>query len=179
MRLAPVPLYYAEDPVLAISRSAESSRTTHGAGEAVDGCRYLGALLVGAVRSALKEELLSDHYAPVPGYWDDQPLVPGIATIAAGSFKGPDASAIKGTGYVVKSLEAALWAFHNSEDFRTGCLLAANLGDDADTTAAVYGQLAGAYYGEAGIPAEWRAKLALQETIVSLAEDLYRQRYRP
>jgi ADP-ribosyl-[dinitrogen reductase] hydrolase len=179
MRLAPVPLYYAEDPGQAIARSAESSRTTHGAIEAVDGCRYLGALLVGAVRGASKQELLDSHYSPVPDYWDEQPLAPGIAEIAAGSFKRRDPPAIKGTGYVVRSLEAALWAFYQSETFREGCLLAANLGDDADTTAAVYGQLAGAFCGEGGIPAEWRDRLALRDTIVSLAERLYCGRYRP
>jgi ADP-ribosyl-[dinitrogen reductase] hydrolase len=179
MRLAPVPLYYVEDPRQAIERSAESSRTTHGATEAVDGCRYLGALLVGAVQGASKQELLADHYSPIPHYWDEQPLAPGIAEIAAGSFKRRNPPAIKGTGYVVRSLEAALWAFYQSDTFRGGCLLAANLGDDADTTAAVYGQLAGGFYGERGIPAEWRDRLALRETIVSLAERLCSGRYRP
>jgi ADP-ribosyl-[dinitrogen reductase] hydrolase len=179
MRLAPVPLYYAEDPRQAIARSAESSRTTHGATEAVDACRYLGALLVGAVRGASKQELLVDHYSPIPHYWDEQPLAPAIAEIATGSFKRRKPPEIRGTGYVVKSLEAALWAFFRSDTFREGCLLAANLGDDADTTAAVYGQLAGAFYGEDGIPAEWRGQLALRETIASLAERLYRGRYRP
>ena len=74
---------------------------------------------------------------------------------------------------MVQSLEAALWAFYHSDDFRTGCLLAANLGDDADTTAAVYGQLAGAYYGAEGIPLAWREQLALLDTIESLASGLY------
>lgn len=179
MRLAPVPIYYAEDPQLAADRSADSSRTTHGAAEAIDGCRYLGALLVGVVHGASKDELLADHYSPVPGYWDEHPLAPRIAEIAAGSFKHRNPPAIKGTGYVVKSLEAALWAFFHSDNFRQGCLLAVNLGDDADTTAAVYGQLAGAFYGEGGIPAEWRAKLALREEITYLAEALYTHRHTP
>jgi len=77
-----------------------------------------------------------------------------------------------GSGYVVRSLEAALWAFYKSDNFRDGCLLAANLGDDADTTAAVYGQLAGAFYGEGGIPKPWIEKLALRSTIVSFADRL-------
>ena len=65
-----------------------------------------------------------------------------------------------GSGYVVRSMEAALWAFHRSSSFEEGCLLAVNLGDDADTTAAIYGQLAGAYYGIDGIPREWRDVIA-------------------
>jgi len=80
---------------------------------------------------------------------------------------------IKGTGYVVKSLEAALWAFYNSGSFKEGCLLAVNLGDDVDTTGAVYGQLAGAYYGRMGIPESWRTKVAHPGLIESIAERIY------
>src|SRR5262249_45781170 len=112
------------------------------------------------------------YYCPVKGYWDENPLAPEIAEIAAGSFKRRNPPEIKGTGYVVQSLEAALWAFHRSESFREGLLLAVNLGDDADTTGAVYGQIAGAYYGEAGIPASWRSKLAKRELIESFAGKL-------
>jgi ADP-ribosylglycohydrolase len=82
---------------------------------------------------------------------DERPLAPGIARIAAGSFKRSSPPESKGIGYVVTSLEAALWSLHNSRSFEDGCLLAVNLGDDADTTAAVYGQLAGAVYGVEGI----------------------------
>ncbi len=66
-----------------------------------------------------------------------------------------------------------LWAFHHGESFREGALLAVNLGDDADTTGAVYGQLAGAYYGETGIPDGWFQKLALRDLIESLADRFY------
>ena len=74
----------------------------------------------------------------------------------------------------MRSLEAALWAFYHSTNFRDGCLLAANLGDDADTTAAIYGQLAGAYYGLEEIPAQWLEKLAMRDKIQELAEALWR-----
>lgn len=173
MRLAPVPLCYARHPRLAIDISAESSRTTHGAHTAVDACRYLGALIVGALNGASKNELLSPRYSPIPGYWEEYPLHPEIDAIAAGSFQHKQPPAIQGTGYVVKSLEAALWAFSHSITFGDGCLKAANLGNDADTTAAVYGQLAGAFYGDQGIPHEWKAKLAMHGIIVNLAEQLY------
>jgi ADP-ribosylglycohydrolase len=172
MRLAPVPLFYARRPREAIAKSGESSRTTHGAAVAVDACRYLGALLVGAVHGASKEELLSTRYSPIPGYWQEDPLPPEIGEIAAGSFKRRDPPEIRGTGYVVESLEAALWAFHRSASFREGCLLAVNLGDDADTTGAVYGQLAGAYYGEQGIPEAWRSQLAHRYLIEAFADRL-------
>ena len=70
-------------------------------------------------------------------------------------------------------LEAACWAFFKTNSFRDGCLLAVNLGDDADTTAAVYGQLAGSYYGASGIPEDWTGKLAMKDAIESFAQRIY------
>jgi len=177
MRLAPVPMLYATDPQTAIEQSAASSRTTHGAPAAVDGCRYLGALLVGALTGVEKSALLAERYSSVTGYWAANPLQPDIDEVAAGSFKQRRPPEIKGTGYVVKSLEAALWAFDHSDNFKDGCLLAANLGDDADTTAAVYGQLAGACYGAKAMPADWLAKLAQRELIETLADQLFELAY--
>ena len=173
MRLAPVPMYFAGDAAEAISRSADSSRTTHGAEEAVDACRYFGGLLVGALNGVGKETLLSARYCPVEGLWGRSPLAEKIARVADGSFKHRGPPEIKGTGYVVESVEAALWAFHESGDFREGALLAANLGDDADTTAAIYGQIAGAHYGAEAIPAEWREVLTMATEITSMADSLY------
>ncbi len=165
MRLAPVAMRFADDPARAVRLCGESSCTTHGARTCVDACRYFGGLLVGALGGVGKETLLSRRYAPVEGLWEAEPLCPEIDAIAAGSFRVKDPPEIRGTGYVVASLEAALWAFHRSGNFREGCLLAVNLGNDADTTAAVYGQIAGAYYGASGIPDEWLERLAMADLI--------------
>ncbi|MFW6068330.1 MAG: ADP-ribosylglycohydrolase family protein [Chloroflexota bacterium] len=173
MRLAPVVLFYANTPQIAIERAADSSRTTHGAAAAVDACRYMAALILGALRGENKQTLLANDYWPVEDGSAEPRLVSEIAEIAEGSFRRRQPPQIKGTGYVVRSLEAALWAFSNSDDFRSGCLQAANLGDDADTTAAIYGQLAGAYYGENAIPTAWRSKLSRYDDIVDVAESLY------
>ena len=173
MRLAPVPMYYAGNPSDAIDRSADSSRTTHGAREAVDACRYFAGLLVGALNGADKDTLLSSRYSPAEGLWQRGPLAEKIAGISGGSFKQKEPPEIRGTGYVVESMEAALWAFHKSQSFREGALLAANLGDDADTTAAIYGQIAGAHYGAEAIPVEWRELLAMATEITSMADKLY------
>jgi ADP-ribosylglycohydrolase len=172
MRLVPVPLFFARDPKEAIGRAGDSSRTTHGAREAVDACRYFAGLLVGALQGRPKDQLLSPTFCPVPGLWNEIPLAPKIAAVAAGSFTQKDPPAIRGTGYVVDCLEAALWALHRSESFQDGALLAVNLGDDADTTGAVYGQLAGAYYGEQGSSEKWRSRLAYRELIERDAEQL-------
>jgi ADP-ribosyl-[dinitrogen reductase] hydrolase len=172
MRLAPVPLAYAPNAESAVRRSADSSRTTHGATEAVDACRYYAAIIVGALGGESKERILAPGYAPPGINKEVEPLAPSVEAIAAGSFAEKSPPEIAGTGYSVMSLEAALWAFWNSGNFRDGCLLAVNLGDDADTTAAVYGQIAGAFYGESGIPEQWLEHLHERDMIGGLAESL-------
>ena len=172
MRLAPIPLCFRTDPLLAIEKAALSSRTTHAAREAMDACRYFAGLILGALAGRSKAELLAPLFSPVPNLWIRTPLAPKIATVAAGSFKQKEPPAIRGTGYVVDCLEAALWAFHKSDSFRDGALMAVNLGDDADTTGAVYGQLAGAYYKAEAIPIEWRTKLAHRDLIERFADRL-------
>jgi ADP-ribosylglycohydrolase len=173
MRLAPVPMFFASDAAQAIHYSGESSRTTHGAATCIDACRYFGGLLWMALRGASKEELLAENATPSAHSWNDFPLCSEIADIGSGSFKRKQPPQIRGTGYVVHSLEAALWAFHHSHDFRSGCLLAANLGDDADTTAAIYGQIAGAHYGHRDIPVTWLTKLAHRAKIEAFSVALW------
>jgi len=173
MRLAPVVLFCVRRPREALERAGDSSRTTHAARAAVDACRYYAGLLVGALEGRPKEDLLAPRFALVAGYWEERPLCHEVDTVAAGSFMEKDPPDIRGRGYVVDTLEAALWAFDRTDSFREGCLRVVNLGEDADTTGAVYGQLAGAYYGEEGIPEEWRAKVVKRPLIESLAEALY------
>jgi ADP-ribosylglycohydrolase len=173
MRLAPAPLAFASDPAKAISLAGDSSRTTHAAAECVEACRYFAGLLLAALSGTPKRELLNNDYEPATAYFLRQPLSGKVAEIAGGSFRRKEPPQIRGSGYVIHTLEAALWAFHRTDDFRTGALAVVNLGEDADTTGAVYGQIAGAYYGADGIPAEWRAKLAMRELIEQRAAELH------
>ena len=172
MRLAPVPLFYMSNPLKALKMSGQSSRTTHNHPLAVDACRYMGGLIHGAVIGTSKNKLLSERYTPIDGYWDENPLENKIDEVACGSFKELEPPEIRGRGFVVKSLEAALWAFYKTNSFEDGCLLAVNLGEDADTTGAIYGQLAGAYYGLNNIPEKWTKKLVKREMIESIIKKL-------
>jgi ADP-ribosyl-[dinitrogen reductase] hydrolase len=177
MRLAPVPMRYYRQPALALQRCADSSRTTHASAQAVDACCYYGLLLVAALQGVPKQMLVSP-----PSTWkfftndvmaELDRLDTAILEVANGTFRYKQPPAIQGSGYVVRSMEAALWAFYHSNSFIEGALLAANLGDDADTTAAIYGQLAGAYYGVQGIPDRWISKLALVDKITSYADRIF------
>jgi len=171
MRLAPVVLYFAPDEATAVHHAAQSSKTTHATQEAVDACRLLAVFLLRALQGADKEAVLAagkSSRALIEAAGG--PLAPRIDAIAAGSWRTKSEQQIHGTGYVVDSLEAALWSFATTDSFRDAILRAVNLGDDADTTAAVCGQIAGAFYGARNIPAEWREKLALHDTITSYAD---------
>ncbi len=173
MRLAPVALFYFSDPERCVRWCGESSKTTHGASEAVDSCRYFGALLHGAIKGASKSDLTVGLYEPQDNFWADNALEPGVVNVAKNAYK-KTRDQIKSSGYVIDTLEAAIWAFHHTESFEEGAILAANLGGDADTVAAVYGQLAGAYYGELQINPEWIKRLAKFHAFYIYADKLLR-----
>ena len=172
MRLAPVPLFFAGDFHQAVHHAGESSKTTHRAAEAIDACRYFGGLIQGALHGVDKRALLDGAYSPTPGYWDAHPLVPAIAQVDEGSYKHKHRDQISSSGYVVHTLEAALWAFHRNDDFRSGLLEAVNLADDSDTVGAVYGQIAGAYHGESGLSLDWRDRLFAAQDSYRFAENM-------
>lgn len=164
MRLAPVVLYFHPDHEAVRHAAVASSRTTHAAPEALDCARLLAHVLARALDGASKDDLLDARAAAVES--------PAVAAIARGEYRGKPESAILGTGYAVASLEAALWCFAQTPSFEAAVLRAVNLGDDADTTAAIVGQVAGAHYGIAAIPSRWRSRLHLGAEIESIARRL-------
>lgn len=172
MRLAPVPLFYHPHREKALLYAAESSKTTHGAAECVEACRLLADILLRALGGDTKENLLrlpEDRMRRPPLALQSEKVL----AIARGGFLGKSADDVRGSGYVIHCLEAALYCFAHTESFEAAVLMAANLGEDADTTAAVCGQIAGAHYGASGIPARWLHRLAMADRIRSVAEALF------
>lgn len=164
MRLAPVVLWYFPDELLALEYAEASSRTTHAAPEALACCRLFAQMLMNALSGKSKRETLT----AIP----QLPEQENLRRIAEGNYLKKTRAEIFGTGYCVQSLEAALWCFAQGKNFKETILLATNLGDDADTTAAIAGQLAGAYYGINGIPQQWQEKLWQYGDIDTLARKL-------
>ena len=156
MRLSPVAIRHWPDRKKMSEVAALQTRTTHGAPEAVDASILFADMLADAIAGKPMQEGL----APRPG-----PFAGNVERIAKGSWKGTHRDQIRGTGYVIDALEAALWCVSRTTSYRTAVLLAANLGEDADTTAAITGQLAGALYGLSGIPLNWLTKLAWRDRI--------------
>ena len=112
--------------------AAESSLPTHASRQCRSACRYFAIVLAGLMHGLERDEVLSADWEPLRRLQECEPLHPEIDAVAAGSFRELQPPAIQGSGYVVKSLEAALWAFHDAHDFREAVLRAVNLGDDTE-----------------------------------------------
>ncbi len=173
MRLCPIAMYAARRPKELLRLAVDSSRTTHGARLCLDACRLFASLIAGALNGVTKADLLAPDFDITGNELKTVSLTDEIQTIRAGSYKEKQPPAIRGTGFVVQSLEAALWAFHSTDSFEAGALAAVNLGEDADTTGAVYGQIAGAYYGIDAIPNTWREKVENAGFPTAMADRLY------
>jgi ADP-ribosyl-[dinitrogen reductase] hydrolase len=168
MRLAPVAMRFFPDLDAVERLAADSSRMTHGSVECIEACRLFARIICRALLGQPRQDVLQA---------DAGLLLSSerISAIARASYQAKSAEFIRGSGYVVESLEAALWAFARTDSFEEAILVAANFGDDSDTTAAVCGQVAGAYYGERGIPPRWLDRLAMRSTIATMADQLARR----
>lgn len=163
MRLAPVAIFRAGDPEGAAALAAQQSRTTHPSPLAHDACSFYALLLTDALAGRPKDALLA------PRAW---PGSAEVGSIAAGGWRAKNRGDISSSGYVIHTLEAALWCVGRADDFAEAVLLAANLGDDSDTVAAVTGQLAGALCGLSGIPERWSSRVAWSSEIADRARRL-------
>jgi ADP-ribosyl-[dinitrogen reductase] hydrolase len=164
MRLAPVAVRYWRDRVLLRDVAAGQSRTTHAAPEAVDACVAYAEVLADAIEGRPRSEVLRHRAHSHNG---------SIGPIMSGSWRGMQRQDVRSSGYVAHSLEASLWSVGRTGSFEEAVLSAANLGKDADTTAAITGQLAGALYGAAGIPRHWLDRLAWEPRIRQQAQALF------
>ena len=163
MRLAPVAIRFWNDRARLRDIAGRQSKTTHAAPEAVDACIAFAEVLADAIEGRPRSEVLRPR---------SESYVGAIGTIMRGQWREKARTAIRSTGYVAHSLEAALWCVDRTSDYRDAVLTAANLGEDADTTAAITGQLAGALYGASGIPENWLDRVAWGDQIKVKAANL-------
>ena len=166
-RVAPAVLHGFANAQVAIEQAVDAARTTCQSPLVLDACRALGAMLYTALCGEARAAVL----APAPALYGARSLKPEVLQImmhppaAAQPLRAANAGALG-------ALEAARWAFAHATSFRDGALRAANFGGNADVIGAVYGQLAGAHYGAAGIPPAWLGALARRDEIVTLADRL-------
>lgn len=181
MRLAPIVIYYStkedeDNPLFfeLLNKSKLSSKTTHQHPSAVDACALLAIILNRGFYNTDKNNILNFTEDMLKKYNISDEL---IIQIALGSYKNKKRNEIKSSGYVIHSLEAALWAFYHTDNFNDGVLLAANLAGDADTVAAIYGQIAGSFYGVSSIRKDWINKITYNTMIMKLAIQLYNKNH--
>jgi ADP-ribosyl-[dinitrogen reductase] hydrolase len=165
MRLAPIPMFYRRDIEECIRYAGESSRTTHGSAECIDSCKFFASLIVSAFSASEKTEIFKESKY--------KPETAKVRNLADQRFMQLRYEELTGSGYVIESLESAFWCFMHADSFETAILMSANIGNDADTTAAVCGQIAGAFYGESKMPIKWVNKLTMLGEINALADALY------
>ena len=163
MRLSPVAIRYHGDRPALRDAAARQSRTTHAAAEAVDACVVYAEMIADAIEGRPRSEVLASHVGPWSG---------AIGPIAKGSWRGKPRGDVSASGYVAHAMEAALWSVGRAPRFERAVLHAANLGQDADTTAAIAGQLAGALGGQSAIPDAWLSRLAWRDRLTAAAQGL-------
>ena len=164
MRLAPVPIFYCRNLDRAKEVAILQSRSTHAAQEALESCEFFAELLVEAINGFCKQDVLRTR---------DWHGCPAIADIASGGWKNKTRDQIHSTGYVIHSLEAAIWCVHGANSFEDALVTAVNLGHDADTVGAITGQLAGALWSYDSIPQRWLQVLQWKVHIEKLAGKLF------
>lgn len=165
MRLAPVPIFYQEDDRLADEISVSQGILTHNHEVPNDGCRLLSAIILEGIRTGDKDAALRSV--------ETLHVADKISHVRNRDYEKKVRDEIKSDGYVVSTLEAAMWSVWKTDNFRDALLLAVNLGDDADTVGAVAGQIAGAIYGVDETPKEWISDLAEGNRILNLGQQLF------
>ena len=165
MRLAPVAVRHWHTPREARRVADIQSHTTHYSALSAAACEYLVAVLCGLISG------LTWSQASRPALNDNWP--DAIKALANEDWQQRDRDSISSTGFVVHTLEAALWAVDTTNSFAGALLKAVNLGDDADSVGAVAGQLAGARYGLSAVPVNWLEVLINRDDIEGLGRKLY------
>lgn len=169
MRLAPAVLFYHNDHDKAIETALLQNKTTHPSTECMHAARIFSEYLWRALEVENRFELF-DFNPTIPL---DIKAYPYLNLTIEKEFMNMLREEVESTGYVSASLLASLWSVYNTDNFKDAVLLAANLGHDSDTVAAITGQLAGALYGFDQIPAEWYNMLAWKDKLDDWFERLY------
>ncbi len=168
VRVAPVAMWFFGDAGAAVESAADAARTTHQAPLVLDACRLFCSYVHAALAGRTKQRILAGE----PGLWQSRPLKPEVQAIARRIATGEPVPGGRAPGGILEALQVVMHAFSSSRDFRSGALGVVNFGGDSDVVGAAFGQLAGAHYGLAGIPPNWRTALAGQATIEQFADGL-------
>ena len=164
MRLAPAAILHHTSAENAAEIAVRQARTTHNSARSDQACMFTAYLMAELIRGVPWDAALASALVTQPG-----------SELRACIDRRHSDTEPPSTGFVLDTLEAALWALERSDSFETAVLIAVNLGHDADTVGAVTGQIAGARYGLSAVPPHWLAILAHRERIFGIAGRLIGQ----
>lgn len=156
MRLAPVPMVYDGSYETLIGVAELSSKLTHSSSEASECAITMAQIIVNCYNSDDKDFILSNVNS-------------GIMDLVA---RGKEDLKLNPTGYCMHTLEVAIRGFYKYNNFIDGLMYVISLGEDTDTVGAVYGQIAGAYYGLSGIPDYYKENVFWYDDIIELGNKL-------
>jgi len=165
MRCAPLAIVALDEPARLTELSRQSSQITHADPRCTAGCAVLNLTIAGYLTGA--ETPLSTALARLDDAMPEE-LHDALAPVAAGDR--PDT--LETTGYVVHTLQTALWDATQADAVEDAIVTTVNRGGDTDTIGAVTGAVAGARFGAAALPDRWLDTLDVREELVTLAEDL-------
>ena len=153
MRLAPIPVFYRKEKLADIMDYAIlSSKVTHGSTICIESCALMVLILAKLINGEKKENVLK---LTLTDDIKDRIKSKLVLDIANGCYLQKHRNEIKTSGYVIDTLESAMWSFSQTDTFEEGMMLLAAMGNDVDTVCCVYGQIAGSYYGYNSIPPRW------------------------
>ncbi|MEE1087006.1 MAG: ADP-ribosylglycohydrolase family protein [Schaedlerella sp.] len=164
MRIMPICLYCYEEfkkgniskyDVIQMIHEVSGLTHNHMRSKIACGLYYFMAKAILEEKGNLKEKLQKGLDEGLDLYSEETDVIYYYRMKNLDMFKNTEEDGIRSSGYVVDSLEAAVWCLINTDTYEAAMLKAVNLGSDTDTVAAIAGGLAGLYYGYAGIPDEW------------------------
>ncbi len=151
----------------------KASALTHAHERSKLACKIYAFLLIHILADNNSSDSIRLGLARAECHNRDNPEISHYARMFREDFANTPEEEIKSSGYVVDTLEAAVWCLMNTDNYKDCVLKAVNLGGDTDTVAAIAGGLAGALYGYDAIPEKWRNMLIKREYIEEMCERAY------
>lgn len=176
MRILPAVLYlykiYGENfNAEAMKKIHEISCLTHAHKRSQIGCGIYSLIAAELLSEKNISESIKIGLEKAKNFYSAEVELKHYSRIFDKNFKNLPEDEIKSSGYVVHTLEAALWCLLNTDNYKNLALKAVNLGEDTDTVAAVAGGLAGIFYGVEKIPSEWLETLQNKNYLEDIAEN--------
>jgi ADP-ribosylglycohydrolase len=182
MRIAPLVFYLLDKPISErFELTSKVSSITHGHIRSIIACFYYLEFEKQIIEGINKNEIYNNLQHDITEYLlsisIESSELAQFDRLLKQDISKVNPEEIKSGGYVIETIEAAIWCILTTNNYKDAVLKAVNLGHDTDTTGAVTGGLAGLLYGMENIPIEYRNSIAKYDDIIDLAERIYKKTF--